>query len=426
MKKWLGGEEKRSFLNTNATQNTGYLPYNQLGGNWLDTGIPTLIHSIIGIIAGSIQTAPVNVRLTAEQRIPNVVDVPRELRAMKKLLNTRLNSYISGGQFLYMTVCDLIYRGNSFWFVERLVSSGTPKALHYIGAQVNVQLRQSDENNPFVLFPVYQIAGNTLTSMDILHIKLPGIKPEVGTSPMEAILPDIQMQAALDNTTLTRAKLPAYVGVVSAAAANPMNIGDNAQPENKDNSATLSEADRFRAELNARGLVNGRGKTQFTAIKLDEFPTAQHEYLFHRITRHFKVPPSFVQDYSKINYNNHAQQTALKLNMLAPYVEAISDALNNTLLLEHYKLLGWEFFIDLTNPRNIPLTEKLALITTLTNSGAAKVNEVRNLVGMPALTEEEGGEKLIKPANMQGREFGSPPQEGVAPATGEVAPATGG
>lgn len=175
------------------------------------------------------------------------------------------------------------------------------------------------------------------------------------------------------------------------------------QLDNASEMALVSEIEKF-AEKTGNGKIMPL-PLGFQAVVLDmKLADAQffenNKLTALQIAGAFGIKPNVINDYSKSSYSNsESQQLDFYVNTLQPLFKSYEQEMTSKLLRSDEMQKGMRLNINEKILFKMDSKTQSEVITTYLNNFAMTVNEAREELDLPYISEEKGGNKLIGNGN---------------------------
>lgn len=222
------------------------------------------------------------------------------------LLHDAVNDWTGANDFRELVTRDALLTGNGFAAILR--DRDEPVELHRLDpTQVTVEVDEGTSE------PVYTYTtGNTKTVYDfrdILHIKAPSLDGVVGVSPIYLARDAIALALVMERHAGT---LFRNGGRPSVVISMPGDLGDTPASE-----FLKSWADTYSGDGNGGVAILEGGATAapLAMTSVDAQLIEMKRFTVEEIGRVFRVPPIFLNDYSRATWNNQEAQFSALISM---------------------------------------------------------------------------------------------------------------
>ena len=263
---------------------------------------------------------------------------------------------------------------------------------------------------------VYDIQGieGTFTRADIIHIKGESNDGLIGISPVTMLRENIgtalsQTQAAgkmMRNGT----SAPGFLKN-EGAMLNPDQLND-ARQDFDNNWAGMQNVGRV-------PILNGNFSFQQTngMTMVDAQFIESRRFELQEIARHYGIPSFLIGDSTATSSwgTGIQEQTLGFLNFsLDPHLRSFEESLGHTLLTAAEIDAGYYFRFDRDELASVSRQDTAAYFNTMRNIGVYSVNDIREKLDEPMISEEEGGNDYQLPLNSSATKTEPAPEPAAA------------
>lgn len=335
-------------------------------------------------------------KVTKEQGREKIFDNKLDL-----LLNVKPNPYLTASQFWATIELNKLHYGNAYVWIET-DTKGYIKHLWQLPSK-NMEvwvddkgIFESDEGIWYVWTDARTGKRYRFCKDEILHFKTPFSFDGLVGMPVREVL-----KTQINTNKHAEAFLNKFYK--SGMYGSKLLVHYTGQLDNASEMALVSEIEKF-AEKTGNGKIMPL-PLGFQAVVLDmKLADAQffenNKLTALQIAGAFGIKPNVINDYSKSSYSNsESQQLDFYVNTLQPLFKSYEQEMTSKLLRSDEMQKGMRLNINEKILFKMDSKTQSEVITTYLNNFAMTVNEAREELDLPYISEEKGGNKLIGNGN---------------------------
>lgn len=335
-------------------------------------------------------------KVTKEQGREKIFDNKLDL-----LLNVKPNPYLTASQFWATIELNKLHFGNAYVWIET-DTKGYIKHLWQLPSK-NMEvwvddkgIFESDEGIWYVWTDARTGKRYRFCKDEILHFKTPFSFDGLVGMPVREVL-----KTQINTNKHAEAFLNKFYK--SGMYGSKLLVHYTGQLDNASEMALVSEIEKF-AEKTGNGKIMPL-PLGFQAVVLDmKLADAQffenNKLTALQIAGAFGIKPNVINDYSKSSYSNsESQQLDFYVNTLQPLFKSYEQEMTSKLLRSDEMQKGMRLNINEKILFKMDSKTQSEVITTYLNNFAMTVNEAREELDLPYISEEKGGNKLIGNGN---------------------------
>lgn len=335
-------------------------------------------------------------KVTKEQGREKIFDNKLDL-----LLNVKPNPYLTASQFWATIELNKLHFGNAYVWIET-DTKGYIKHLWQLPSK-NMEvwvddkgIFESDEGIWYVWTDARTGKRYRFYKDEILHFKTPFSFDGLVGMPVREVL-----KTQINTNKHAEAFLNKFYK--SGMYGSKLLVHYTGQLDNASEMALVSEIEKF-AEKTGNGKIMPL-PLGFQAVVLDmKLADAQffenNKLTALQIAGAFGIKPNVINDYSKSSYSNsESQQLDFYVNTLQPLFKSYEQEMTSKLLRSDEMQKGMRLNINEKILFKMDSKTQSEVITTYLNNFAMTVNEAREELDLPYISEEKGGNKLIGNGN---------------------------
>ena len=317
------------------------------------------------------------------------------------LLNVKPNPYLTASQFWATVELNKLHFGNAYVWIETN-EKGFIKNLWQLPSR-NMEvwvddkgIFESDEGIWYVWTDVRTGKRYRFCKDEILHFKTSFSFDGLVGMPVREIL-----KTQINTNKHAEAFLNKFYQ--SGMYGSKLLVHYTGQMDSASENALVEEIERFTAKTsNGKIMPLPLG---FQAVVLDmKLADAQffenNKVTALQIAGAFGIKPNVINDYSKSSYSNsESQQLDFYVNTLQPLFKSYEQEMTSKLLRSDEQENGMRLNINEKILFKMDSKTQSEVITTYLNNFAMTVNEAREELDLPYISEEKGGNKLIGNGN---------------------------
>ncbi len=343
------------------------------------------VFACVRVLAESVGQLPLHLfKQTGATREP-ATDHP-----LYSLLAVAPNEFQTAQEFKEWITACLALHGNAFVFVNRVGG----RVLELLPLNAPQVTPKQDKVTREVTFDVRQSSGKvlTLTSDEVLHIKLFALDGVMGASPIRFAREAIGLAIATEQhggALFSNGSAPG--GVLT----HPKTLGDVAYERLK-----TSWEERHSGPENAHKVALLEDGVTFTSTAM---PSTDAQFLENRkyqrseIAGIYRVPPHLIGDLERSTFSNIEHQGLdFVVHTLMPYLTRIEGRIRMQLLSPAERKSYFAKF-NVNGLLRGDMAARSAFYTSQVQNGAMSPNEIRELEDR---NPRDGGEVFLQPANM--------------------------
>jgi HK97 family phage portal protein len=352
------------------------------------------VHAIVTAISRRIAVSAVHVykKTTSNGRASKE---PLPNHPVAKLLQ-RPNEWQSRVNYWQDSTSALVRYGNYFAYKSR-GSTGPIRALVPLTNQ-SVHVKQNDDYSLSYLV-TNQPGQREIPNSKMHHVRGMAKNFYMGDSPIDDVRIAIALEIAAEKfgaTFFQNGALPLLIFSFlqgSGGFKNP----EESKTFVQDFQEALGGGNKFKAMLLPKGIdkptpVNiENDKAQFLETR---------KYQRTVIAGAFGVPPHLVGDLERATFNNVEQQDSdFTLNVVMPYAQIFEAAMERDLLTDEDRANGVVIRFNLDSILRADFKSRQEGLRIQRDSGVLSANEWREIEAMNPISDEDGGNDYVRPAN---------------------------
>lgn len=303
------------------------------------------------------------------------------------------NSFQTRHDYWLDAVSRFIRYGNYYAFMSRGSTGPIRELLPMSPGSVSMRQDQS------TWAVTYNYNGQDLNTAKVHHARGPARNGYCGDSPVNDIKVAIGLEILAEKFGASFFENGATPFLVFSFLSNK---GFRTKEEQEQFVKDFQES--FTGRKRFTGMVTPAGMDKPTPIQIDNDKAQFLEtrrYQRTVIAGGFGVPPHFVGDLERATFNNVEQQdTDFVINVVMPIAQAFEAAMENDLLTDEDRSGGVIIRFNLDAVQRADFKSRQEGLQIQRQNGVISANDWRERESMNPISEDDGGENFIYPANM--------------------------
>lgn len=389
---WVLGRDRATTARLSSPE-TGFLDmfamHPTVSGAIVSPATAMRVPAVAGCVRAIAEAAGV-LPVKLYKRLATTGKEPADSHPAYPLVHDDANGWTSASAFRTQLTQDALLYGGGYGWVNRV--DGKPyELIRFAPETVTVEV---DKATSEPSYRVQTASGITTYGWaDIIHISAPSVDGKTGIAPISSGREAIALALVLE----------LHASKLFGAGARPNGILKAPEKLNDEAMASLKDSWSKQAAGGTAVLENGITWEQVTLKSTDAQFAELREAQTLEICRLFRVPPVFIQDYSRMTWNNgEGANRAFLQHCLSFWLQQWESAYRRVLLTDdERKTLDFDFVLD--DLLRADTAARFAAYSQAITSEWLSANEVRALENRPP---REGGDTYQNPATSSGAATG--------------------
>jgi HK97 family phage portal protein len=354
------------------------------------------VHAIVSAISRRISVSPIHIYERGEskgretkKRLPN--------HPVAKLLNAP-NGWQSKADY-WLDAASCFIRYGKFFAYQSRGSTGPIRELIPIHP-LNMEIVQDPQTYQVSYKVTEPGAQRVIPASKIHYVRGPARDFLNGNSPVEDVKLSIQLEIAAEEygaSFFNNGALPLMI-LKYMQGSMGFKTAEAEKQFVEDFQSAFGGSNRHRALLLPRGIEAGEP----VRVENDKAQMIEsRRYQRTVIAGAFGVPPQYTGDLERATFNNVEQQTiGFTSDVIYPVAQSFEAAMERDLLTDDDRRGGVIIRFNLDSTLRADFASRQAGLRVQRDAGVISPNEWREIEGKNPISEEDGGDDYIRPANM--------------------------
>lgn len=335
----------------------------------------------IGIVRAAVDAWARNAAKIQPRHIRRMADSRIDVNdTINRILQFQPNPYMTAYAFYYRIAAQFAVYNNAFIFP--VFDGGTLTAVYPINASRVDLVEHMGEMYARMTFATGRVW--TCPYGQIIHLRRHYLDNDIFGDDNRPLMPVLETANAFNQSMSTFAKL---VSVIRGL----LKVSTNTKTEDLNKRRDDFIHDNLKMDTNGAGVIVTDSKYEYTPLTQKEvpIPVGQLEYVRREVYDYFGVNDAIIQ-----NKADAAVMDAFYRGYLAPFYMQLAQGLTNCLFTEREHGFGNEIICELDRLQFETLPNRVQAAKFLTDIGAAKLDQILDIFGLPPIGGEEGARRV--------------------------------